>query len=269
MNKFSINDWLTIQTRKDLTFIRRSLERESVDYAIFADLFIAVFSFVLDHVFWTTSDPDTGAITRVAPSWYWIVTAVLLVIVPAFIFAVGFFKRRRYQSDDKKVMPAELLVDLFDNEICYNVMTADSMRDHMLSTNEELEDEIRKFYFIEAAYYANKASFQLCFFKIQGKNAIKNLSTDKAVSIVRFRNVCDIISKIYKELIEYAGNNKVYTPLLEDCRDKVFNFNSLLNHLQKNHVLDGLSDFIIAFPEGKTDTSTQIISSSQDATELP
>jgi len=44
MNKFSVNDWLTIQTRKDLTFIRRSIERETVNYAIFADMFIAVFS---------------------------------------------------------------------------------------------------------------------------------------------------------------------------------------------------------------------------------
>ena len=191
MNKFSVNDWLTIQARKDLTFIRRSIERETVNYAIFADIFIAVFSFVMDHVLWTVIDPNTGAVEQIAPSWYWICTAFLLVIVPVAIFIHGVYKKERFHTDVKKVMPVEYLVDLFDNEICYNAMTADSMRDHMLNENEAFEEEIRKFYFIEAAYYANKAISQLFYFKNQGKKAIQTKNSLGGISFVRFYNVCE------------------------------------------------------------------------------
>ena len=45
MNKFTINDWLTIQTRKDLFYIRRGLEQKTVNHAIFADLLIALLAF--------------------------------------------------------------------------------------------------------------------------------------------------------------------------------------------------------------------------------
>lgn len=51
MDKFSINDWLTIQSRKDLTYIRRSLEFKTVDYAIFADILVALLAFCIGSCF--------------------------------------------------------------------------------------------------------------------------------------------------------------------------------------------------------------------------
>lgn len=215
MGKFSINDWLTLQTRKDLTFIRRNLEHESVNYAIFADLFIALFSFVLDHIL-RTVDANTGLVEQISPSWLWIVTAILLVAVPAIIFIFSYRKKKKYQSDEKMVMPVEYLVDLFDNEICYNVMTADSMRDHMLDESESIEKEIQQFYFIEALYYANKTSTQLNRFKNQGRNAIRAGDSIEGVSFIRFRNVCEIIMNIYKALNDFSTKKGGYKVLMED-----------------------------------------------------
>lgn len=254
MNKFSVNDWLTIQTRKDLTFIRRSIEHETVNNAIFADMFIAFFSFVMDHVLWSVVDPNTGAVEQVAPSWYWICTAFLLVAVPIAIFAWGIYKKERFQADVKKVMPVEYLVDLFDNEICYNAMTADSMRDHMMNESETFEDEIRKFYFIEAAYYANKAVSQLFYFKNQGKKAIQTKNSLGGISFVRFHNVCEIVSNIYEDLISYTKEHEIYKPLLEDSKDFIFNFNDLLKHM------GGI------IPEIKNSMDALIIAGSQDST---
>lgn len=240
MDKFSINDWLTIQARKDLTYIRRSLEHESISYAIFADLFIAVFSFVMDHVLWTVIDEKTGAVEQVAPSWYWIGTALLLVIVPAIIFICRYIKRKRYQADAKMVMPVDYLVDLFDNEICYNVMTADSMRDHMLDASEAIEEEIQKFYFIEALYYANKATTQLFYFKNQGQKAIQTNNSLGGVSYIRFQNVCEIVFKIYKEMVGFTTKKGDYQVLLEDSKDYIFNFNDLVVYMGSH--IDELKD---------------------------
>lgn len=216
------------------------MEHESISYAIFADLFIAVFSFVMDHVLWTVIDEKTGAVEQVAPSWYWIGTALLLVIVPAIIFICRYIKRKRYQADAKMVMPVDYLVDLFDNEICYNVMTADSMRDHMLDASEAIEEEIQKFYFIEALYYANKATTQLFYFKNQGQKAIQTNNSLGGVSYIRFQNVCEIVFKIYKEMVGFTTKKGDYQVLLEDSKDYIFNFNDLVVYMGSH--IDELKD---------------------------
>lgn len=256
MNKFPINDWLTIQTRKDLTYIKRRLEHESVSYAIFADLFIAVFSFVMDHILWPVADVDTGKLEQVVPLWYWICTAVFLVGVPALIFSCSYMKKRRYQADVKKVMPVDYLIDMFDNEICYNVMTADSMRDHLMDATTTLEDEIRKFYFIEASYYANKASSQLFYFKNQGQNAIQTATSFGGVSFSRFQNVCEIVFKIYLDLVRFVFDKEEYEGLFEDNKEYIFSFNDLIFHMASNvPELEAMKSWRVEFQSSGTSTS--------------
>lgn len=246
MNKFSINDWLTLQTRKDLTFIRRSLEHDSVNYAIFADIFIALFAFVLDHILWNVVDPQTGKIEQVTPSLYWIIIAVLLCLIPTCIFGYGFIKRKIYQSDIKKVTPVEYLVDLFDNEISYNIMTADSMRDLMTKEDSTVEEEIRQFYFIEAMYYVNKAVTQLYSFRMQGNKAIIAGNVHEGVSCSRFQNVCEIISGIYRSLMDISKKNEDYMALFSEAADYINNFNELIHYMSR-HVteLSDLEKFMI------------------------
>lgn len=231
MKKFSINDWLTIQTRKDITFIRRSIEHESVDYAIFADMLIAILSFVLDHIFWTVVDPNTGAVEQVSPSYYWIIVGVLLVLAPAIVFWIGHRKKTKYQDDLRKVKSVEILIDLFDNEICYNVMNADSMRDQMKDQGNGIEDEIREFYYIEAMYYTNKAVSQLFYFKNIGDKGIQTPKSLGGISFTRFCNVCKIISNIYKDLYNYTNLITEYKPLFKDCKEHIKNFNDLLFYM--------------------------------------
>lgn len=231
MNKFSINDWLTIQTRKDLTYIRRSLEHKYINFAIFADLFIAVFAFALDHILWRVEDPLTGAVEQAAPSWFWIIIAVFLVLIPGVILLVNYNKRNQYQADVKKVMPVDDLVDLFDNEVCYNIMAADSMRDHMLDEDDNLEDEIQKFYFIEASYYVNKVVTQLFYCKNQGKQAIETKKNLGGISAERFQNVCEIVRNIYLDLIGFSEGDEEYQRLFDESEDYVYNFNELIKYM--------------------------------------
>lgn len=251
MDKFSVNDWLTLQTRKDLTYIRRDLEHGSINHAIFADLFIALFAFVMDHVLWTIVDPNTGAVEQATPSLYWIGTAVLLIIVPAIIFLCNYLKRNRYQADVKMVMPVDYLVDLFDNEICYNVMTADSMRDHMLNANGSIREEIQKFYYIEALYYANKATTQLYHFKNQGQKAIQTSTSFEGVAYVRFQNVCEIVFMIYKELVAFAINDRRFLALIEDSKEDIDCFNDLVHYMGAK--IDELNDMT----DWKVETTTE------------
>lgn len=226
MDKFSINDWLTIQTRKDLTLLRRNLEHTSVNYAILADVFISVLSFCLDHVLWNGTDAN-------APSWYWIIIAILLAVVPVIILIYNKCKSTQYFEDSKKVMPIETLIDLFDNEVCYNVMTADSMKDRMISRSEH--DEITRFYFIETTYYLNKAITQLYNFKIHGKKGIKTDDNIEGISAIRFENVCIIIKNAYDELVTFSKEHNEYKMVLSECNEYIENFNDLITHLS-NHV---------------------------------
>lgn len=233
MGKFTINDWIAIQTRKDITYIRRNLEHNSINYAIFADMFIAVLSFVLDHVFWTVTDSDTGKIEQVAPSWYWIVIAILLFMVPLIIVFIGRFRRRRFLFDIKMVKPVEYLINVFDNEICYNIMTADTMRDHLLDGNNTLREDIQKFYYIEAAYYVNKASHQLFEFKNQGINSIQTESSFDGIPYIRFLNVSEIIHNTYNMLITFARSRSEYTNIIKDSANYIKEFNDLMEYMGK------------------------------------
>ena len=230
MDKFSINDWLTIQTRKDLLFIRRDLTRETINYAIFTDLLIAILSFCLDHVLWST-DGGSAVSQGLTPSWYWLLVSTLLIAAPTAIFVYMRYKKNRYQSDYKKTIPVEDLVDLFDNEICYNVMTADAMRDHMVS---KIKKEILQFYIIETAYYTNKATTQLFYFKNQGQKAIQTRESLGGVSYVRFLNVCTIIYNIYLELICSSREKEEHKLLLEDSKEYIDNFNDLMLYMSRN-----------------------------------
>lgn len=131
-------------------------------------------------------------------------------------------------------------------------MTADSMRDHLIiskvntdisRTGEIIEDEIKKFYFIEAMYYANKAASQLFYFKGQGAHAIQTDSSAGGVPHIRFQNVSEIISKIYDDLIKYAKDEEEYKELLEDNSDELKNFNDLMHYMSiKAPELAGLDD---------------------------
>ena len=245
MNKFSVNDWLTLQTRKDLTYIRRNLEHKTINYAIFADLFIAFLSFVLDHALWPVSDAKTCTAEELAPSWYWICTALLLAVVPVIIFINSYIHKRQHLTDMKMVMPVEYLINLFDNEICYNVMTADSMRDHFLDSSVDLENVIKKFYFIETLYYVNKTIAHLYYFKNQGQNAIHTKNTLDGISYIRFKNACEIVYNIYTALLNYVSNNSGYKPLLEDSMDSIYNFNDLVNHMGNIPELKEMKTWVI------------------------
>lgn len=236
MDKFSINDWLTIQTRKDLTYIRRSMEHESVNYAIFADLFIAFVAFSLEHIFWTVNE-ETGVVEKMVPSAYWIFTSVLLFLIPAIIFYYNYCLREKNKYDVSMSAPVDDLIDLFDNEICYNVMTADSMRDHFKgpeNPREEIEKEVKLFYFIEAAYYANKAISQLSYFYTPNTIAIQNNSNNKGVSFVRFKNVCAIVKDVYDDLVGAITTNEEYKKYLEDGIHYIQDFNTMCVEISKN-----------------------------------
>ncbi len=253
MNKFSVNDWLTIQSRKDLSYIRRSLEFKAIDYAIFADILVALLAFALDQIFWNGTDSNVEVVSNTVVSnsykpqytvnWYWIIVAIFLIAIPSVILLIGVLRKKRFQNELKLAPTVGYLVNLFDNEICYNIMTSDSMRDHLIvpkdkdskikvESGEVLEEEIKKFYFIEAMYYANKASSQLCMFKNQWEQAIQTESSAGGVPYKRFQNVSDIIYNIYKDLIQYSEGKVEYQKLLEDSSDEMSDFNDLMTYMR-------------------------------------
>lgn len=238
MEKVSINDWLTIQTRKDLSLLRRSLKYEPLQYGIIADLTFVVLSTCLDNIFYENEQ---------RPTYLWVILCVLTVIVTLGCIIYCFWKNKRKQLDRIMALSVEELVDLFDNEVCYNIMTADSMDDCLLlNAAGEIQDEdasqkeIQKFYFIETCYYLDKAITQLCKFD---KSATKAIYRDKdpgiGVSYARFLNVCTLIHDNYNHLIKAAEKDE-YKKLIN--KRIIKKFNNLICQLVENNDFGELKD---------------------------
>lgn len=236
MNKVTLNDWMTLQTRKDLSLLRKSIKREPIRIAILIDVAIAVISTCLDGIYSAqSSDQQVGA---GSPSilWWIIAGIVILVTVGGIVLSVMSDKRKAFF---RKISPTiSELVDVFDNEVCYNIMTADSMDDHLIVDEDTKKlppnDEVQKFYFIETCYYLNKAISQLEKFEIQGKEAIFRGENGNGISLMRFVNVCTLIHSNYLRLITIAGDIKEYTDILKQSNKFIDMFNSLINSLEQN-----------------------------------
>lgn len=232
MDKFSLNDWLTLQTRKDISLLRRSLKHEPIRIAILIDVGIAVVSTCLDNIY---SSKDNAS-NSPSVLWWIIVAATLLVTIGGIYLSIRFEKKKVL---DRKVSPpiAEL-VDLFDNEVCYNIMTADSMDDHLILDEKtgkiKSDDEVQKFYFIEACYYLNKAIGQLFRFKVLGKEAIFREEIGSGISMMRFKNVCSIIQSNYQHLNNITGEKLPYKNIIKQNQAAVDMFDGLIHSLIKD-----------------------------------
>ncbi len=125
MDKYSINDWFTIQTRKDVQYLRRSIVRNPVSLSIFSEVFIAILSLVVEKIWYDDSASDLDVFP------YWCGVTILLFVVPTVIFLCYRHRLAEVEKNRKIVPPIPELIDLFDNEICYNVINADAMKDRL------------------------------------------------------------------------------------------------------------------------------------------
>lgn len=148
----NINDWKTIQTRNDIKYIKRKLMGSSVaNWSLVIDVFLLLLAFVLDCIF---AEQDS-------PNVIWVIIGICGVTIPVALLVLEVIITKRKESISRKVTNVRELVSMFDDEICYMIMSAEtfstSLKSNYCSIDSKQKALLQEFFYIEAGYYLNKA----------------------------------------------------------------------------------------------------------------
>lgn len=152
MDRIKFNDWQDMALKKDTETIIKSINsHEPVFFSLCIEIIVAVGAVIIDHFF------DKEAVNP----WIWIIATIIAVIVPLYMVILKLVK---WISAIKRVKKGKLgvrqFVDLYDNQICYYVMTSNSYG-HLLTNNTTIRDDEKVFIYQEGSYYNNKAIQEL------------------------------------------------------------------------------------------------------------
>lgn len=186
------NEWQELSLKKDIENIYKILDRNTSDSTtLMVDVLVAVFSIWLDKLC-NIFDNQLGS-----------TVVMLFLLIPLIINLSGKVKRwiMRHNSP-YKTYSVETFVDIFDNKICYYVLTAESYYQMLVENQDNQDNSVLEFYFTEIWYYINKAKSELFSMynneNVFSENIIK-IQDDKLVLATRLKNVID--------MIDYIGNN--------------------------------------------------------------
>lgn len=240
MNRITINDWQAIQSRKEIQNIRRLIRTEkAASWSIVFEVALLITGFCLDNVFSETQKTNG----------LWIAVSSVAVIVPILVFIAEVVIQKRKRNALKQVRDVHEIINMFDDEVCYYVMTAGSFLDTKIGvaknhTNETGTDcrELRRFYIIEASYYLNKSVGILGLMKNNLGNIVErmDLNSDRIpsvsqISFYRFQNTVLLMSCMYQNIEQMLISEDDMAYILEDNRHYMRQLNDVIS--ESNRVL--------------------------------
>lgn len=237
--KYKVNEWQELSIHKDIRKISKTLsENQSVKFAIGFDLCIATIAIIIDKCLTNN--------TNVPPLHSKIIFWALLGISILPFLIVGVRRICKYIEKKNTTYTSHSipeLIDIFDNDICYYVMMADSFN-QMLTDTTQLNTAT--FYYIETWYYINKAKYQLYSMLYKTKNIFSDntelVMKNNLISISRLINIANIIEDIrlssnghplFSEIItrnsSVLSTNTAYDKYYKDFISEINqNFNSII-----------------------------------------
>lgn len=153
------------------------------------------------------SNVADNLVSGVLHSFIWIGILILSIIPIArllYKYLRRFLKSKQPGSD---IPDMQQMIDLFDNDICYYVLMAESYADELRKIDKNTPGEVDKFYFIETCFYTNKAIYNLSL----TTNVINRLYSDdveelykkRKISLTRLYNLFRIIDSIIEMIENY------------------------------------------------------------------
>lgn len=142
------------------------------------------------------------------------------------------------------------MIDLFDNEICYFVLMAESYSDKLKNINTDSPSNTIQFYFMETCFYVNKAIHNL---SLTSNCANKIYSTDyeeifknRKISYTRLKNIFNILDDCIKKVNSFSNvisnididNN--YVNLCENYKKQYAIFKKIFTDIDPN-ILDTIA----------------------------
>lgn len=196
----NINDWKLIQMRNDVKYIkRRAMGNNAASWSLVVDVFLVLLAFVLDRFF---SDSNVDNINIL-----WVIIGIVGVIIPVSLFFAETIRAKKAEKISLRVRNAKELVAVFDDEICYMIMSADEFNKNLkkIETNDSRQTALLlEFYIIEAEYYLNKA-VQLLLGMDNNLKAVldDNDLTRNHISKARLVNAISLLASFYEELFDF------------------------------------------------------------------
>ena len=188
--------------RNDVKYIKRNaVGNNAANWSLVVDVFLVLLAFVLDRI---VDDPqEVNAL--------WIVIGVCGIAFPVIFFVVQAIRLKRAEEISRRVLNTKELVEVFDDEICYMIMSAETFIKN-LQNSYEIDSRQKalmlEFYTIEVEYYLNKAVKLLLKMdnNLSGVLNTKDI-TQNHISKTRLINSISLIASIYDELFEFVEKN--------------------------------------------------------------
>lgn len=237
----NINTWQTIQMRNYIKEIKNGLAKaKSTDWAILINVVCMLSAFLLDKIF----------VEITVPRYAWEIILFGSIIFTILIVIVDHNKSKNEASVRRSVLPPREIVSLFDDEVCYKLMSAVSFTRSFknMGVIRSKEDALLwEFYFTEALYYLEK-SVSLLFVMENNLSEVVSMDSDAGIeklSIARLKNACELISETYdsimvtakamgSQLAQYDVCVETQCKTAQEYRSSFFDFYGRVERLEKN-----------------------------------
>lgn len=188
MKQYDAIDWQAFSQKKNIEEIVKNT-RDDHQLRLTATIEIAL------------SVISIGADNTLIPQCYivWINTfTCIIAVIPLVWLAYKYIKRYKANHRTGKDIPnTDDMINLFDNDICYYVLMAESYTQKIRGILHNDVSEVEKFYFLETCFYINKAIYNLSRIsnvieKVFSGNKNK-LYEERNISVTRLINVFSIL----------------------------------------------------------------------------
>lgn len=211
MFTLNVNDWQTIQSRKEIQNIKKQIKTSKLfNCTIIIEIVLVIMGFALDNIF-SEKQFDLG----------WTIISIISILIPLSIFLADTFVKMSKKQHNKMVKDQHEIINLFDDEICYYVITAESLYDSLQNKINnpssdkptKVKTEAQLFYYIEISYYLNKSVSLISTMENNIENLVASPNgsvIDRAniISFSRFQNTVMLINEIYNSLENISFNDK-------------------------------------------------------------
>ena len=224
--------------RNDVKYIKKNIMvNNAANWSLVVDVFLVLLAFVLDRIYNENASIST----------LWVVIAICGVAIPLVLFTIEAIRIKRAEKISNRVLNTKELVSMFDDEICYMIMSAETFNKNLRNTQEfdsRQDALLLEFYVIEVAYYLNKAVHLILKMDNNLTGVLdENNSAKNHISKIRLINSISLIANIYEDLFNFAESQsqilKSHSVILDLSEAKEY-YKSLKNFSERKKEIIGI-----------------------------
>ena len=195
INKYDAIDWQTFSQKKNIEEIAKNTkDKNDIQLTAVVEIFMTIASIFADNVL-------SGTLHSIA-SMLIVAASSVPIIWLLSKYIIRFWKKNLPGSD---IPNSQDMIDLFDNDICYYVLMAESYSKEFSDAKKikkECITDVDRFYFIETCFYVNKAIYNLSKtannFNVIYSDDVNELYNNRKISITRLSNLLGILDSVIK-----------------------------------------------------------------------